>query len=121
MAWAPAHGISGGTTGIFDFFEEKVLSIAKELGRRPVLWEGAMDANLKSPQQSESGAVIEPWKCWSGLNTRSAATAAKQGLAAAMAAGREHQQAAEHRKRAAELELEAHAMVVKAAAHAATP
>ena len=77
MAWAPAHGISGGTTGIFDFFEEKVLSIAKELGRRPVLWEGAMDANLKSPQQSESGAVIEPWKCWSGLNTRSAATAAK--------------------------------------------
>ena len=24
MAWAPAHGITGGTTGIFDFFEEKV-------------------------------------------------------------------------------------------------
>ena len=29
MAWAPAHGISGGTTGIFDFFEEKVLRVRK--------------------------------------------------------------------------------------------
>ena len=77
---AGERSLSGDTSLILEAlqsFEDAALIAVREVGRRPVLWQGALDAGLKLPED----VVIEPWKCWSGLNSAVAQKASKGGHA----------------------------------------
>ena len=102
MTWAKSRGMS--TKDLFSYFEHRVLDIAKRLGKRVVLWQGALDSgntchppnnsltlraarsNINYPgiyagMDLPTGTMVEPWKCWSRLNTMAASNAVRKHLA----------------------------------------
>ena len=58
-------------------FESAALESARRAGKRPVVWQGALDAGLVLGRD----VVVEPWKCWSGMHTNAARRAADTGHA----------------------------------------
>ena len=56
-------------------FESAELESARRAGKRPVVWQGALDAGLVLGRD----VVVEPWKCWSGMHTSAARRAAAAG------------------------------------------
>lgn len=89
------------TTELFRAFETEVFSIVRGLHRVPIVWQGTLDlggmpSETKDNSNSSSGgssgssesnkAVVQPWKCWSGLAMRSALTAVQNDLDVVMSA-----------------------------------
>ena len=90
MSWAKGKGFA--TRDITKYFEERVFSIVYSLGKVPIVWQGILDSNsmpsadsYKANQtyprkdagvdddSSSSGdtnqePVVEPWKCWGGID-----------------------------------------------------
>jgi N-acetyl-beta-hexosaminidase len=81
---------------IFRDFEKQVIAIIRDLGKTPIVWQGVWDLRAMPPHSSDNDTqtssghsnhtVVQPWKCWSGLATRTAAAAAQYGHPIVMAA-----------------------------------
>ena len=105
MAWAKTKNWS--LKDVFADFESKIFQIARRLGKVPMVWQGVLDSGAmpgpvsepvsatdggsssssSTPSASDwdTAAVVEPWKCWSGLAVRAGANAALTGNRVIMA------------------------------------
>ncbi len=74
-------------------FEKDVFDVVYSLNKTPIVWQGVMDSSSmpSSPIAGPSPlhrrpAVVQPWKCWSGLAPASGAASARAGHSVVTAA-----------------------------------
>lgn len=64
-------------------FEGEVFNIVRGLGKSPIIWQDLQDSGSvpsnKEYQDLSSTVIVQPWKCWGGLSSTAAVTAAAAG------------------------------------------
>jgi endonuclease/exonuclease/phosphatase family metal-dependent hydrolase len=61
----------------FAAFERSVIAVVEGLGKRPMVWQEALDTNVLP---NTTRVVVQPWKCWGGHSLRAADAALRRGL-----------------------------------------
>ena len=64
---------------LFEDFERDIFEIVRGLGKIPIVWQGVLDMHSLPKEQNGvpvgEKAVVQTWKCWSGIALRAAQAA----------------------------------------------
>lgn len=70
--------LPGDPNAYFDTFVTRLMKIAQSLGKKPIVWQEALEAS--SSLLASASSTVETWKCWSGMHERAAQDALRRNL-----------------------------------------